>query len=357
MSERLPDPPRLTDAQRLWLQEIGLDRPMLARLARGGAPAQGGPRAAATGGADVAGAAQGVRAAAAADSVALETGAADEMGAGTAVSDNRSRALAALAALKQGGGERGRAAPGPGVAKPARDVPPADTVAARMQTPPAPMPAPEAPATHSTLAVDAPTPDSPARSPDGARDESPEWEALEASIQACEACGLHAGRHSAVPGAGATQTVDWLVVGEAPGGRDDGLGRPFQGTAGDLLHIMLAAADIEPGKKVFYTNLVKCRPRSNRPPTPEEIAACLPHLHSQIALLRPRAILALGRLAAQALLGEATSFEQYRGRVHAFQSGGSDIPVVVTYHPASLLSRPRHKAASWRDLNLARSLI
>jgi len=187
--------------------------------------------------------------------------------------------------------------------------------------------------------------------------ESSDWRALETLIQACEACGLHAGRRAAVPGAGATQAVDWLVVGEAPGGRDDGLGRPFQGTAGDLLHAMLAAASIEPGKRVFYTNLVKCRPRSNRPPTAEEVAACLPHLHSQIALLQPRGILALGRLAAQALLGEAASFEQYRGRVHAFQSGGLDLPVVVTYHPASLLSRPRHKAASWRDLNLARTLI
>lgn len=185
---------------------------------------------------------------------------------------------------------------------------------------------------------------------------SSDWHALEAAILTCEACGLHAGRQAAVPGAGATESVDWLVVGEAPGGRDDGLGQPFQGKAGDLLHAMLAAAGIEPAQRVFYTNLVKCRPRSNRPPTPEEIAACLPHLRRQAELLQPHGILALGRLAAQALLGEAASFEHYRGRVHTFQSGGRDIPVVVTYHPASLLSRPRHKAAGWRDLNLARTV-
>jgi len=319
MSERLPDPPRLTDAQRLWLQELGLDRPMLARLALSGSPARGDDAALAASGGDSATQAasrHGDSAPAAADAAAPSPAAG--IAAGEA-RDERSRALAALAALKkQGGGERGPSSPGPETAKPARPAPSLEAAG---------------------------------------ESESSEWKALEATIQTCEACGLHAGRHGAVPGAGATQTVDWLVVGEAPGGRDDGLGRPFQGPAGDLLHTMLAAADIEPGKKVFYTNLVKCRPRSNRPPTPEEIAACLPHLHSQIALLRPRGILALGRLAAQALLGEAASFEQYRGRAHAFQSGGFDIPVVVTYHPASLLSRPRHKAASWRDLNLARTLI
>lgn len=185
---------------------------------------------------------------------------------------------------------------------------------------------------------------------------SPAWAALEAGILACEACGLHAGRHSAVPGTGALEAVDWLVVGEAPGEWDDRAGRPFQGKAGELLHAMLAAAGIDAGRAVFYTNAVKCRPRSNRPPTAEEIAACLPHLHRQIALLRPRGILALGRLAAQALLGGSGSLEQRRGRVHTFESGGREIPLVVTYHPASLLSQPRRKAASWRDLNLARTV-
>jgi len=319
MAELVPDPPSLTEAQRLWLLELGLDRPMLARFARRNPPLEGGAGPAAAG-AEVAsdvhagsvqgGPAQAEAGAAAPDSAA---GAQTQSGAGR---DERSRALAALAALRQGGGP---SAPAPETVRPA--------------------PVPSSP---GAVAI-----------PAGG---SSDWHTLEAAIQTCEACGLHAGRQAAVPGAGATESVDWLVVGEAPGGRDDGLGQPFQGKAGDLLHAMLAAAGIEPAQRVFYTNLVKCRPRSNRPPTPEEIAACLPHLRRQAELLQPRGILALGRLAAQALLGEAASFEHYRGRVHAFQSGGRDIPVVVTYHPASLLSRPRHKAAGWRDLNLARTV-
>lgn len=188
-----------------------------------------------------------------------------------------------------------------------------------------------------------------------------DWSSLEAQILACEACELHTGRQRAVAGAGAVENVQWLVVGEAPGERDDRLGQPFQGKAGELLQAMLHAAGIDPTEAIFYTNLVKCRPRSNRLPTASEIASCLPHLHSQIALLKPRGILALGRLAAQTLLADETQknpgFESLRGTVHQFAlPDGSAIPVVVTYHPASLLSRPRHKQASWRDLNLARTL-
>jgi len=317
MAELVPDPPSLTEAQRLWLLELGLDRPMLARLVRRNSPLEGGASPAEAGAeaaSDVqADSVQGGLAQAEAGAAAPDSAAGTQSGAGR---DERSRALAALAALRQGGGSP--------VSSP-------DTVR--------PVPVPPSPGA--------------AAIPAGG---SSDWHTLEASILACEACGLHAGRQAAVPGAGATESVDWLVVGEAPGGRDDGLGQPFQGKAGDLLHAMLAAAGIEPAQRVFYTNLVKCRPRSNRPPTPEEIAACLPHLRRQAELLQPRGILALGRLAAQALLGEAASFEHYRGRVHAFQSGGRDIPVVVTYHPASLLSRPRHKAAGWRDLNLARTV-
>lgn len=188
-----------------------------------------------------------------------------------------------------------------------------------------------------------------------------DWASLEARIHACEACELHTGRQRAVAGSGAVENVNWLVVGEAPGERDDRLGQPFQGKAGELLQAMLHAAGIDPSEAIFYTNLVKCRPRSNRLPIAQEIASCLPHLHNQISLLQPRGILALGRLAAQTLLATETqqtpSFEALRGKVHSFAlANGGAIPVVVTYHPASLLSRPRHKGASWRDLNLAREL-
>ena len=183
-----------------------------------------------------------------------------------------------------------------------------------------------------------------------------DWHALEAHVAACQACSLYAGRSQTVFGSGATDTVDWMVIGEAPGEHDDRLGVPFQGKAGELLHAMLACVGVGPESSVFYTNLIKCRPRGNRTPRPEEIAACLPYLQRQIELLKPRRIVTLGRLAAQALLGETSDFEELRGRSHAFRSqAGELIPVVATYHPASLLSRPQHKANAWRDLNLARA--
>lgn len=183
-----------------------------------------------------------------------------------------------------------------------------------------------------------------------------DWAVLEAHVAACQACSLYTGRSQTVFGSGATDAVDWMVIGEAPGEHDDRLGIPFQGKAGELLHAMLACVGVGPESSVFYTNLIKCRPRGNRTPRPEEIAACLPYLQRQIALLKPRRIVTLGRLAAQALLGETSDFEELRGRSHAFRSEtGQMIPVVATYHPASLLSRPQHKANAWRDLNLARA--
>ncbi|HEY9280813.1 MAG TPA: uracil-DNA glycosylase [Eoetvoesiella sp.] len=191
----------------------------------------------------------------------------------------------------------------------------------------------------------------------GARPDVPvpqDWNELEAHVASCQACSLFGGRSQTVFGAGATDQVDWLIIGEAPGEHDDRLGVPFQGKAGELLRAMLGCVGLGPESSVFYTNLIKCRPRGNRAPRPEEIAACMPYLQRQIALLKPQRILVLGRLAAQALLGDESNFEQLRGRTHIFHSEtGADIPVVATYHPASLLSRPQHKANAWRDLNLA----
>ncbi len=200
----------------------------------------------------------------------------------------------------------------------------------------------------------------PTKAPVGADAAGPlplDWQALQDHVAACQACSLHAGRSQTVFGSGATESVDWMVIGEAPGDRDDRLGQPFQGKAGELLGAMLRAAGVGPETPVFYTNLIKCRPRGNRTPRPEEIAACRPYLQRQIAMLKPRRILALGWLAAQALLNEASDLEQLRGQVHWLQAeDGRRIPVVATYHPASLLSRARHKANAWRDLNLARSV-
>ncbi|MGB6105251.1 MAG: uracil-DNA glycosylase, partial [Pusillimonas sp.] len=183
------------------------------------------------------------------------------------------------------------------------------------------------------------------------------WDELATHVAQCQGCGLHAGRSQAVFGMGAAEQPEWLVIGEAPGSYDDRAGLPFQGKAGLLLQAMLASICVTDQTPVFFTNLIKCRPLGNRRPEPDEIAACLPYLQRQVALLQPRGILALGGLAAQAILGLSADLEALRGTVHAMHSEtGQRIPVVVTYHPAALLLRPQHKPDAWRDLNLARSV-
>ena len=183
------------------------------------------------------------------------------------------------------------------------------------------------------------------------------WEALQDHIAVCAACGLHAGRSQTVFGTGAADSPEWLLVGEAPGEHDDRMGLPFQGRPGALLEAMLSSIGVQKST-VFFTNLVKCRPLGNRTPRSEEIDACLPYLRRQITLLKPRRILALGKLAAQALLATDSDFEALRGHVHHIDSeDGLAIPLVVTYHPAALLLRPQHKADAWQDLNLARAVV
>ncbi|NYT85490.1 uracil-DNA glycosylase [Pollutimonas harenae] len=198
-----------------------------------------------------------------------------------------------------------------------------------------------------------------AQLPDAPRAPVPEtWQALISHIDECRACGLHMGRSHAVSGSGAEHAPEWLVVGEAPGSVDDRTGLPFQGKAGQLLQAMLASIQVTEQTPVFFTNVIKCRPLGNRPPTQEEILACMPYLQRQIALLKPHRILALGSLAAQALLGLQDDLEALRGKVHSVRSeAGQDIPVVVTYHPTALLLRPQHKPDAWRDLNLARGML
>lgn len=176
-----------------------------------------------------------------------------------------------------------------------------------------------------------------------------DWAALEAEIRACTRCPLHATRHTAVPGSGDPQ-ADWLIVGEAPGAEEDRQGEPFVGQAGHLLNAMLAAIGLKRGEKVYIANILKSRPPANRDPALEEIVACLPYLERQIALIQPRIILALGRFAAQTLLGTDTPVGRLRGQVHAYKG----IPLVVTYHPAYLLRTPADKGRAWADLLLAR---
>jgi uracil-DNA glycosylase family 4 len=289
-------PPALNALQLAWLQEIGLDKHMLARYVADTEPFNSGFVPASKGVPDIT---AGVAAAAA--PISMRAGAAEPAGKSPA------------AMVKAG-------------------ITPAGRTPVR------------AGETSAAPAVVGPVPE--------------DWEGLRVHIAECSACGLHAGRSQTVFGSGAASSPEWMIVGEAPGDFDDRAGLPFQGKSGVLLGAMLASIGLQPDTPVFFTNLIKCRPLGNRTPTSEEIAACRPYLTRQIALLKPRRILTLGRLAAQALLGSDADLDSLRGQVHSVRSEtGREIPLVATHHPASLLMRPQHKADAWRDLNLARSIV
>jgi uracil-DNA glycosylase len=180
------------------------------------------------------------------------------------------------------------------------------------------------------------------------------WRALEAEVRACTKCPLHRSRTQAVFGVGDI-SARWLVVGEAPGAEEDRQGQPFVGRAGQLLDSMLRAIGLARGSNVYIANILKSRPPGNRDPKPEEVESCLPYLRRQIELLRPVLILAVGRIAAQNLLGTDVPLGRLRGHVHHF--GELNTPVVVTYHPAYLLRTPADKRKAWEDLKFARSVF
>ena len=145
-----------------------------------------------------------------------------------------------------------------------------------------------------------------------------------------------------------------MFVGEAPGQHEDEQGLPFVGRAGTLLDAMIQALGMH-RDETFIANVIKCRPPGNRDPLPEEVAACEPYLHQQLGQVRPRVIVALGRISAQALLKTTEPLGKMRGRV--YQYGAHATPLVVTYHPAYLLRSPDQKHKTWQDLLLARSLV
>jgi uracil-DNA glycosylase len=182
---------------------------------------------------------------------------------------------------------------------------------------------------------------------------APGWAALRDEVLNCTRCPLHATRTQGVFGVG-PQRADWLVIGEAPGAEEDRRGEPFVGAAGQLLDAMLRAIGLDRKSNVYIANVLKSRPPGNRDPKPEEVAACLPYLVRQIALLEPKIMLAVGRIAAQNLLATDVPLARLRGRVHHF--GERHTPLVVTYHPAYLLRTPGDKRKAWEDLKFARSV-
>jgi uracil-DNA glycosylase len=179
------------------------------------------------------------------------------------------------------------------------------------------------------------------------------WDRLEGEVSACTLCDLHRTRTRTVFGVG-RRDADLMVIGEAPGADEDRLGEPFVGRAGKLLDAMLRAIGL--GREdVFIANILKCRPPNNRDPQPAETAQCTPYLERQIALIAPRVVLAVGRIAAQHLLQSDLAIGRLRGKALTF--GSERIPIVVTYHPAYLLRSPQAKAKAWQDLCLVRRLM
>lgn len=177
-------------------------------------------------------------------------------------------------------------------------------------------------------------------------------ETLRKEVSVCNKCELHTSRTQTVFGVG-NPNADWLIIGEAPGADEDKQGEPFVGRAGQLLNSMLIAMGLK-REQVFIANILKCRPPNNRDPEPEEVVACESYLRQQIDLIKPRIILAVGRIAAQNLLKVDTPIGKMRG--NQYQYPDSELPVIVTYHPAYLLRSPREKRKVWEDLKIAMKL-
>jgi uracil-DNA glycosylase len=170
----------------------------------------------------------------------------------------------------------------------------------------------------------------------------------------CNRCPLHTNRCTIVFGEGNPQ-ARLMFVDEGPGEEEDKEGRPFVGKAGRLLTKMIRAMGLE-REDVYIANVVKCRPPGNRDPEVLETDTCLPFLDAQISAIKPEVIVALGRIAAHALLGTRESLSKLRGKIH--QRNG--IPIMPTYHPSFLLREEkerRYKAEAWADLKQVMALL
>jgi uracil-DNA glycosylase len=184
-----------------------------------------------------------------------------------------------------------------------------------------------------------------------------DWQTLQQTAQTCQACQLCTGRKGIVFGTPASALqADWLIVGDPPTESDEAEGTPFTGEAGVLLGNMLKAMGLSVAQ-VTLTPAVKCRTEGQSTGA-QELAQCEAFLRRQVALTRPKMILAMGRYAAQALLANSVSnpvppLGQLRGTVYQYQG----IPVVVTYSPANLLRSPADKAKAWADLCLAKASL
>ncbi|MEA2560017.1 MAG: uracil-DNA glycosylase [Acidobacteriota bacterium] len=181
--------------------------------------------------------------------------------------------------------------------------------------------------------------------------ESAELASLRAAAEACTRCRLAQGRQKVVFGAG-NPAAELMLIGEAPGAEEDKQGLPFVGAAGELLTKIIQAMDMR-REDIYIANILKCRPPGNRDPQPDEIAACRGFLERQIELIQPKVIVALGRIAAQALLGNDGPLGQMRGQWYSVRG----IPAMVTYHPAALLRNQGLKRPTWEDMQQVRDRL
>ena len=168
----------------------------------------------------------------------------------------------------------------------------------------------------------------------------------------CKKCSLSDTRTNAVFGVG-DFSASLMLVGEAPGEQEDLSGEPFVGRAGQILDKMLAAIDRSRENDVFICNVLKCRPPENRDPKSDEINQCEPYLVNQIDLIKPKLIVALGRIAGKTLLGVDKSLKDMRKKIHNYH----DSDLIVTYHPAALLRNPNWKPYAWEDFKWIRSIL
>jgi len=181
-------------------------------------------------------------------------------------------------------------------------------------------------------------------------------EQIAAEIKVCKNCQLSQKRTNAAPGEGAVRPLV-MVIGEGPGQEEDAQGRPFVGRAGQLLDKMLASINLSRNANCFIANVVKCRPPNNRDPYPEETAACSHFLERQIDFLKPKFILAVGRISAQTLLKTTEPAGKLRQKYFELNIGNASYPLLVTYHPAALLRNEELKRPAWEDLKLLRSKL
>jgi DNA polymerase len=175
-------------------------------------------------------------------------------------------------------------------------------------------------------------------------------ELIQAAVTACTMCGLHAARTNTVFARG-NPAAPLCFVGEAPGADEDAQGLPFVGRAGQLLDKMIGAMGLSPEEDVYICNIIKCRPPGNRRPEPEEIATCIPYLHEQLAVIKPKVIVALGNTAVGALLGTKMGITKIRGEWKLYK--GTTL-VMPTYHPSYLIrpsaQQAEAKRQAWEDL-------